>query len=242
MLVRMHSQLESRHRPAHGFTLVELLVVIVIIGVLAGIAMVETPKFINKGRKVQALTQFKELALGFGAFDSDNNRPLIPRDERIAGQDTVYSTPKSKYSNGIIVAVLGGTSESLRYKIVDFNIKDINPKEEVYMTFKVSDKKTNGVGSDGVYYDPWGKPMMFAVNAFKSTSQNAVLVDFNATTPGKNDSRLYTYGLAEYSDTKPNEESYVVWSYGKDGIKGSTKEKGRKLPPFDGADDVASWR
>ena len=117
MLVRMHSQLESRHRPAHGFTLVELLVVIVIIGVLAGIAMVETPKFINKGRKVQALTQFKELALGFGAFDSDNNRPLIPRDERIAGQDTVYSTPKSKlFINGILDKLAEGLNMEKKIK------------------------------------------------------------------------------------------------------------------------------
>ena len=229
-------------RQATGFTLIELLVVVTIIAVLATMAMVGTPKIIEKARKVQGLSQFRELAVGFAAFEADNNRPLIPSEQCAAGQDTVYGNPGGEYSNGIVVAVLGGVGENLPYRALDYNIKEINPKEEVYMIFKVADKKRNGVTANGLIHDPWGRPLMFAGNAFKSTNPNAVLVDVNATTPGKNDSRLDTNGLAVYSDTQPREESYVIWSYGKDGKKGGEESRNKKIPPYNGSDDVISWK
>ncbi len=238
----MRAPLNSCPRPASGFTLIELLVVITIVVVLATVAIVGLPRFIDKGRQVQALGEFKDLAVGFAGFEAENNRPLIPYEQRVAGQDTLYGLPKGKFSNGIIVAVLGGAGDNLAYKVVDFKIKDINPKEEVYMSFKFASKKINGVGPDGVYYDPWGRPLMFAVNAFKSLDTNAVLVEFNTTKPGKNDSRLDTQGWAEYSDTKPGDDTYVIWTYGKDGKKGNQEGKDKRLPPCKGSGDVISWK
>jgi prepilin-type N-terminal cleavage/methylation domain-containing protein len=238
----MQFHLRPKLRHAHGFTLVELMVVITIVAVLATMAMIGTPKLIDKGRKVQALTQFRELAVGFAGFEAENNRPILPYEQRVAGQDTLYGVTGGAFSNGILVAVLGGTDSHLPYRVVNFKVKDVNPKEEVYMIFKFAENKKNGVGRDGVYYDPWGRPMMFAVNAFKSTNPDANLVDNNTTTPGKNDLHLDTQGRAVYSDTQPREEAYVMWTYGKDGKKGGAESKGRKIPPYKGSDDVVSWQ
>lgn len=109
------------------------------------------------------------------------------------------------------------------------------------MSFKPVDKKANGVGPDGALYDPWGKEWMIAVNAFNGPNQE--LVDENKTTPGKNDKVLDTAGLAVYAETKPREEAFVMWTYGKDGKKGVV-EAGRakkQQPPLKGSDDVISW-
>jgi len=238
----MQALLQSRPRQPRGFTLVELLVVIAIIGVMATMAMVGMPRFIEKGKHVQALAQIRDLTVGLASFDADNNTPLIPHDQRAAGQDTVYGEVNGEFSNGIVVAALSGMGENLPYHPVACDVKDINPKEQVYMIFKLAEQKKNGVTSDGLFNDPWGRQWMIAVNAFKSTSSNSELVEKNTTTPGRNDSHLDTKGLAVYSDTEPRDQSFVIWSYGKDGKKGGEESRGKLIPPYDGSDDAISWK
>jgi len=233
---------QSRPRRPRGFTLVELLVVITIIIVLAAATMVGMPRILEKGRHVQALAQIRDLTTGMASFEADNNTALLPHDQRAAGQDTVYGDVNGEFSNGIVVAVLGGMGENLPYHPIECEVKDINPKEQVYMIFKLAEQKKNGVTPNGLLNDPWGRQWMIAVNAFKSTNANAELVENNTTTPGKNDSHLDTKGLAVYSDTAPRDQSFVIWSYGKDGKKGGEESRGKKIPPYSASDDAISWK
>ena len=58
--------------------MVELLIVIAIIAVLALVTFTAARRFIESGRKVQALAQFRNVGVGITMFISDYNKPPIP--------------------------------------------------------------------------------------------------------------------------------------------------------------------
>lgn len=220
-----------------GFTLVELLVVISIIAVLAVLVAMGSRKFIESGRKVQALAQFRDFKVGMTLFEGDYQRPPVPSNKKDNGWDTIYGNPDPLYHNDFLVSVLAGEDKDYPYQgNVNFSTKQTNPRGEAYMTFPLAPDKKGGVGEDGILYDPWGREIMVAVNSLNAPNEE--LVDFNN---GHNDRRLHTWGLAEYTDTKPRDQSFVFWSYGKDGKKGNNAANYWDKVPHAGSDDVVSW-
>ena len=88
----------------------------------------------------------------------------------------------------------------------------------------IVDDNRGGVGrEDGKFYDVWGHEIMFAINTPPFQR------DFNQ---GRKDKTLHTWGLAEWGDKKPRFQHYVLWSYGKDGVKAEN---------YEGSDDVANF-
>jgi prepilin-type N-terminal cleavage/methylation domain-containing protein len=229
-----HHKLHSR-----GFTLVELLVVIAIVAVLALLGFLGSSRFIENGRKVQAMAQFRDFKIGMTLFEGDYNKPPIPASKRDTGWDTIYGDPGGNYSTQFLVSALAGEDKEYPYKGNEtFSAKDANPRGDSYMTFKLAENGKGGVGKDGRLYDPWGRELMVAINGFRSNNDNDTLVPFNN---GQNDRRLHTWGLAEYKETKPKEQSYVFWSYGKDGKKGKNGPGYGAVVAYAGSDDVISW-
>ncbi|MFT4175052.1 MAG: type II secretion system protein [Luteolibacter sp.] len=230
-------------RSARGFTLIELLVVIAILAVLCSATFMLSAKFIEKGRKVQAMSQFKDLENGLTMYATDFNRPLLPMDKRATGEDMVFGEAPglgNDASNGLIVAVLAGEAEDLPYTS-SYDIRDYNPRGETILRLSYSANNKNGVGKDGNLYDPWGRQIFIAINAFKSTNPSDVLVDLNEDTPGTNDSHLETYGYGKYRETAPRDQSFVFWSYGTDGKKGNGAKSPKQVVGYTKTDDVISW-
>ncbi len=52
---------------------------------------------------------------------------------------------------------------------------------------------------------------------------------------------MHTWGLAEYTETKPKEQAYVLWSYGKDKKKGKNAPSVNSVVSLQNSDDVVSW-
>ena len=222
-----------------AFTLVELLVVISIVVILAALSIVGAQRFILKGQKVQAMAQFRDFQIGLALFENDYIKPPIPQSKRDTGWDTIYGDPGGNYTTQFLVSALSGEDKDYPYKDENFSARGANPRGESYMVFKSAtlDNK-GGVGKNGRLYDPWGGEVMVAINGFKSNNSADTLSTFNN---GKNDKRLHTWGLAEYKETKPKEESYVFWSYGKDKKKGKNGPGYGAVVALVGSDDVISW-
>jgi len=220
-----------------GFTLVELMIVIVIIAVLAVISLMGARRFIENGRKVKTLGIFRDFKVGMAMFEGDYGRPPIPENKRNTGWDTIYGDPGGQISTQFLISVLAGEDENIPYVgDISFSTRQVNPRQESYMTFPYAPDKKAGVGDDGRLYDPWGREVIVAVNTLNAPGEE--LLDFNN---GQNDRRLHTWGLAEYTDTKPRDEMYVFWSYGKDGMKGKKAPHIWDVVPYQGSDDVISW-
>ncbi len=230
-------------RARGGFTLVELLVVIAIIAVLVVLSLVGSKRFIDNGKKVQAMTQFRQLQVGIAAFELDYNKPPIPASKRSETEytDTVYGDPGGLYGNEYVISVLAGNDKEFPMKTSEtFSAKESNPRQESYTTFPFVPDKKNGVGDDGKLYDPWGAEMMIAINGMAAPGQT-----LNTTiqgNKGKNDQVLWTWGLGEYKETKPKFQTSAYWSYGKDHKKGNNAKNVGDVVPLNGSDDVVSWQ
>lgn len=223
----------------NGFTLVELLVVISIVAALALLSFIGLSRFIESGRKVQVMAQIRDFQIGMAMFEGDYLKPPVPASKRDSGWDTIYGDPGGNYSTQFLISALAGEDKDFPYKGNEtFSAKEANPRQESYMIFKFSPNSKGGVGKDGKLYDPWGNELMVAINGLKSTSSEDTLSPFNG---GQNDSRLHTWGLAEYTETKPKEQGYVFWSYGKDQKKGKKGANYWTVVPYTGSDDVISW-
>lgn len=208
-----------------GFTLIELLVVIVIVAALSALAFMFSTRAIGKAERAQVIQQMRDVGLGIEAYIVDYRRPPIPESKRATGWDTIYGDPGGNYGTESLMAALLGEDNDFPTSTDEvFNSRDMNPRQNNYFTPVITDDKRSGVGrDDGKLYDSWGRELMFAINTppFENTFNN-----------GQNDKVLMTWGLAEWTDKKPRHQPYVIWSYGKDGVKSEA---------YAGSDDAANF-
>jgi prepilin-type N-terminal cleavage/methylation domain-containing protein len=216
-----------------GFTLVELLVVITIVAVLALLSFAGATMFIDRGRKVQAVSQFRDLSVGLQAYMTENQRPPLPQANRDSGEDAVFGVVGDELNNDFIVAALYGDVSTLQGFDNKYTQEELNPKKESYLVLPMTPAKKNGMGPDAVLYDPWGRPIMIAINAPPFQEDSA---------GGTKDRLLSTKGIGEYTDTKPREQDYVFWAFGKDGKKGKGGASNTAVVPYGNSDDVVSWQ
>ncbi len=228
----------SRRRTARGFTLVELLVVIAIIAVLATLIFGAVRSATLKAQKVRCLGAIRDINTALQTFNSDYMRPPIPPGI-VPGTlaDVTFGDVGGQYTNDYIVSVLEGEDKAFSFSGGDWSTRNTNPKLEEYMIFPRNLEKKNGVNNIqgdatfGHILDPWGSPFMIAINVPPFTSERSA---------GMNDKWMETFGKGVYPDSEPRNEPFVIWSYGRDKLKGTGGKSGSNNR-LDKSDDVVSW-
>jgi prepilin-type N-terminal cleavage/methylation domain-containing protein len=127
-----------------GFTLVELLVVISIVGLLAGLMSVAIPKAMEGGKKAKAKGELNAIVAAVKAYKQEYGR--WPGSATATG-DTTFQDTDSKS----LLSALSGTNNTL----VE------NPK---------SVRLLEGSSTDGTMKDPWGTQYLVIVDTDESNS------------------------------------------------------------------------
>ncbi len=179
-----------RDRNRNGFTLLELLVVIAVIAVLAGMLFPAIQSVLERAKKVQAKNDLTQIVTAVNAFYTDYGRYPLPASVT-ADSSATYGPGGSSAENGDLMKELRGISNSLNTRQIVF----ISPPDAKDQTNPRSGSNT----STGGYYDPWGTEFAIAMDA-----------DYdNQITPNP-------YGNNNGAGASPLRQGAIAWCVGRD--------------------------
>ena len=136
-------------RKEEAFTLLELMVVIVIIVILAGLLFPAAQSILERAKKVQAKNDLIQIVTAVNAFYTEYGRYPIT-----ATTDMTYGT----YGNPS-----GTLFNELRAKTISLNtrqIQFISPPED-----NTQSNPRGKIGSDNQFHDPWGNAYVIRIDA-----------------------------------------------------------------------------
>jgi prepilin-type N-terminal cleavage/methylation domain-containing protein len=128
-----------------GFTLVELLVVITIIGLLVGLVSVAVPKAIESGMKAKAKGELTAIVSAVKAYKQEYGQWPVAKSKMDAVSDEYgswYGPPTTESESKDLMKILSGDMT------VQKEGQTMNPKGARFL---------EGAKTDGTFQDPWGK-------------------------------------------------------------------------------------
>src|SRR5438552_588396 len=212
----------------HGFTLMELLIVIAMIAILIGIAYPSFISILEKARKTQAANEEQQIVTAVNGYYTDYGKyPLA------SGADFTFT--------GTSAGITSGSSNAALFDVLRNNTNPTgpnlatvtlwNPRATIYIQPPIAGSGTRaGINSTtDIWYDPLGSP-------------------YNVMIDGTYDNQL-TNPYADAPGGTPLYLGVIVWSFGKNGRLGggaaapgfSATEPGT-ANNFSASGDVISWR
>ena len=218
-------------RRSAAFTLLELLVVISIIAVLAGILLPVTSSVMDSARKTEAKSTVSQICTAVKSFQTDYG--VYPNPDNLS-RDVTWKSDTNDKLFAILRATDVATNSVNTRRVVYFEGKDAknsnNPKSGFATVNKTNTvNKTSYTVNVGALVDPWGAGYCVRCD---SGYTDAVVHPYSNDADGANDAA---------GDTGVIRSGVIAWSYGKDGVKGNNGSAGAS-PNYTYGDDVVSWQ
>ncbi len=254
-----------------AFTLVEMLVVIAIIGILAGILLPVLSSVRTKAKVAQAKMEMGQIENAVIAYSTEYGRMPASQAAANAGQpDFTYGTVNTPFglavTNGGPPAAYQANNAELMAILLDLeryrngnNTVNLNharnPRKIQFLDGKQVNGPRPGIDENGLYRDPWGNPYIVTVDG---DGDGQVLDGFyrNAGVSRQSGQNghdgLFNPIAPGTSDNFVIRRKVAVWSFGPDG-KASMRDDSSNPIAADGegtfggvkvknSDNVVSWK
>jgi prepilin-type N-terminal cleavage/methylation domain-containing protein len=133
-----HNPTTTNSKKSTAFTLVELLVVISIIVILAGLSFPAVNGAMDSAKKTHAKSNAVQIAAAVSAYDMEYGK-LPPLSSSSSSSDTTGDV------GSFLTAILSGVSGNTN-----------NSRAITFLEMPSYKKGKGGTNSDGAYLDPWG--------------------------------------------------------------------------------------
>jgi prepilin-type N-terminal cleavage/methylation domain-containing protein len=145
----------------HGFTIIELLVVVTIIAVLAGLVISQAPKMMEDARRLEVRNVLISIRNGIHNYQVEYNRyPLDANQSASSGGAQDLPAFQTDENNGLIQTLMGDAANMSGVQAAP-DPNSPNPKGIEFATFKIAQNGRNGlIGTQPPFrlVDMWSVP------------------------------------------------------------------------------------
>lgn len=123
---------EQRRRSRAGFTLIEILLVVVIIGMLAGIAAVSVPKNMRRAREAKAAADISAISMAVQTFYMDKGKYPSSLDLLVQGDDPYLEkgVPDDPWQNKYQYAY-PGSHKPLKFDLYSYGEDGVQSSDDI---------------------------------------------------------------------------------------------------------------